>query len=730
MFLRGILGLVCAAAFAAAPAYAQSPFQFSNAPDQSAPAVIAADQMTYASDTETITAIGNVTIVQGARALSADQITYQVADDRIIATGSVTLSEPGGETLHADRVELTDQLKRAIADQLRIRLSDGSRLVGSTADRISGDRTVLKDAAFTPCKACAEDPDRAPLWRLRARKVEHDEKAKDLIYEDVKLDIAGLPVFYTPYFSHPDPTVKRRTGFLAPDLFFGGEFDAVAQVPYYWSIAPNKDLTFKPLITPKTAPVAAAEYRQLFRNGVINVEASFGVLERTTNSGAKKNDAIRGHGFLDGQFALDDNWRLTIAGAIASDDSYLETFNIDNADTLRSTINMEGFYGASYVVVGGFVAQDLRENSGQNTTPTALPSVHGSYIGERGRLGYAYVEGDARALTRDTGTDSQSVSANVGWRAPVTTSGGQQIELTANLRGDVYSVVDVNGVTGQNEFIARAHPTANADWRFPLIQQHKWGSVVVEPRVQAVAGLDDARSRNIPNEDAQSVEFDESNFYARDRFPGRDLIDDGQRVDYGVRITGLLFGGGRAEGFLGQSLARKAGTFATATDMTGRSSDIVAAATVSPAEYLDLNWRARFAKDNFDIRRQEVAIGAGPDWLRVNAEYIRVDDVNQGPQFIAAREQIKGGFKLKFSDNWSVSGSHHRDLDNSEPLLWSASVAYEDECFAVGLAFASDFASQADGSGRDDSVFLRVRFKHLGGIQTAQGVGGRNGERN
>ena len=730
MLLRGFLGLVCAAAFAVAPAYAQSPFQFSDVPDQSGPALIAADQMTYASDGETITAIGDVTIVQGARALSADQVRYEVAADRIIATGSVTLIEPGGETLHADRVELTNQLKRAIADQLRIRLSDGSRLVGSTADRISGDRTILANAAFTSCKACEKDSDRAPLWRLRARTVEHDEVAKDLTYEDVTLDIAGIPVFYTPYFSHPDPTVKRRTGFLAPDLFFGGEFDAVAQVPYYWSIAPDKDLTFKPLITPKTAPVAAAEYRQLFHNGVINVDASFGVLERITNSGAKKNDAVRGHGFLDGQFALDDNWRLTLAGAIASDDSYLETFNIDDADTLRSTVNMEGFYGASYVVVGGFAAQDLRENSAQSTTPTVLPSVRGSYIGEQGRLGYAYAEGDARALTRSTGTDSQSASANVGWRAPFTTPGGQQIEVTANLRGDIYNVADANGVTGQDEFIARAHPTATADWRFPLIQQHKWGFIVVEPRVQAVAGLDDARTRNIPNEDAQAVEFDESNFYARDRFPGRDLIDDGQRLDYGVRMTGLLFGGGRAEAFVGQSLAREPGSFAAATDMTGRSSDIVAAATVSPAVYLDLNWRARFAKNDFDIRRQEVSIGAGPDWLRFNAEYIRVDNVNQGPQFIAAREQIRGGFKLKFADNWSVSGSHHRDLDSNEPLLWSASVAYKDECFAVDLAFASDFASQADGGGRDDSVFLRVRFKHLGGIQTAQGVGGRNGERN
>ena len=115
MLLRGFLGLVCAAAFAVAPAYAQSPFQFSDVPDQSGPALIAADQMTYASDGETITAIGDVTIVQGARALSADQVTYEVAADRIIATGSVTLIEPGGETLNANRVERRSEVVAAAA---------------------------------------------------------------------------------------------------------------------------------------------------------------------------------------------------------------------------------------------------------------------------------------------------------------------------------------------------------------------------------------------------------------------------------------------------------------------------------------------------------------------------------------------------------------------------------------------------------------------------------------
>ncbi|MGZ0190488.1 MAG: LPS-assembly protein LptD, partial [Alphaproteobacteria bacterium] len=315
------------------PVFAQSPFAFSDSPVD-APALIDADSIVYDNSRGVLTAEGNVIVVQGARALKAARIEYFEAEDRVLATGGVTILEPGGEVIKADRAELTDSLKRAIADNLGIRLSDGSRLVGRKVERVSGVRTTLTDGAFTPCAACAKDPDRAPVWRLRARKVEHNEVERDINYEDVTLDVAGVPVMYLPYFSHPDPTVKRRTGLLAPSLFFGGEFDAVTQVPYYWSIAPNSDLTFKPYFTATSAPVAALEYRHLFEDGAVRFDGSLGYLDRTSNDGVKDKNVTRGHAFVDGDFALDDTWKLTLAGRVASDDSFVETFKIDESDVL------------------------------------------------------------------------------------------------------------------------------------------------------------------------------------------------------------------------------------------------------------------------------------------------------------------------------------------------------------------------------------------------------------
>ncbi len=712
------------AAAAAAHALAQSPFARTRAPDDT-PAVIDAATIAYDRARDVVTAEGDVTVVQGDRALSAERIEYFVSEDRIVASGAVMLLEPGGEVVRAERAELTSGLKRAVAENLGMRLTDGSRLVGRKAERTSGVGTKLSDGAFTPCAPCAENPERPPVWRLRARKVEHDEVAHDINYEDVTLDIAGVPIVFLPHFSHPDPTVKQRTGFLTPSLYFGGEFDAVTQVPFFWSISPNEDLTLKPFFTPRSAPIMAAEYRHLFENGEIKFDGSIGVLDRTTNDGQFKENRTRGHAFAEGAFALDDTWRLSFDGGFASDDSYLKTFKIEDAGVLRNQIALEGFWREAYVRFGAFGVQDLRDNASLNDTPFAAPEVLVALLGAPGPLGNAFFDADARVLGRESGTDGQSASATIGWRAPFVTGSGHRIDLEASLRSDVYNTSDGAdlGAGGENT-VARGVPRLVAGWRYPLIQQNSWGALVVEPRLQLVANPDDARNRDIPNEDSRAIEYDESNFFTPDRFPGRDLIDDGQRIDYGLTATALLDGGGRASAFVGQSTARKPGDFAAAANMGGHSSDIVAALTAAPAPWLDLAWRARAGKDDLNLRRHEVAIGAGTDRLRANLAYVQINAEAQGPEGSVAAEQLRAGVALRLDDNWRVAAGHHRDIDANRSLLWSASIAYQDECVAVDLGFERDLASQADGGGREDTLFLRVNFKHLGGLGISQGVGG------
>src|SRR3546814_15358023 len=94
----------------------------------------------------------------------------------------------------------------------------------------------MRRAVYSPCDLCKENPDRPPLWQLKAERVVHDQKAQEVRYNNVFLEMWGVPVLYSPYFQHPDPTVKRRSGFLPPLFGTMGEVGEFLRVPYYIEI--------------------------------------------------------------------------------------------------------------------------------------------------------------------------------------------------------------------------------------------------------------------------------------------------------------------------------------------------------------------------------------------------------------------------------------------------------------------------------------------------------------
>jgi len=235
------IGLFLIGLLQSPPVAAQQPFET----DQ--PTLVTADEITYNEELDTVTARGNVELSQGDRILRASTVTYNRRADMVTATGEVTLLEPSGEVVFAEYVELSGDLRDGFAEKMRLLLTDDSRLAGASGRRVNGDRSVLQKGVFSPCALCEEDPQRPPLWQLKAERVIHDESSKDVIYNDATLEFFGVPVAYTPYFRHPDPTVDRRSGLLAPTYGFSEDLGLNIGVPYYWVIAPDKDATLEPV---------------------------------------------------------------------------------------------------------------------------------------------------------------------------------------------------------------------------------------------------------------------------------------------------------------------------------------------------------------------------------------------------------------------------------------------------------------------------------------------------
>ena len=176
-----------------------------------------ADEMEDNKEQQTITARGNVNIIRENLTLIADKVIYNQKEDVVTAVDNVILVEKDGSVVFSDYLELTDQMTSGNMTNIKIVMKDKTRIAAQKARKMSNDNKVMEKVVYSPCDVCRNSE---PLWQLKARKVKHDAASKNINYNDAFLEIKGVPVFYTPYFSHPDPTVKRRSGFLTPS--FGG----------------------------------------------------------------------------------------------------------------------------------------------------------------------------------------------------------------------------------------------------------------------------------------------------------------------------------------------------------------------------------------------------------------------------------------------------------------------------------------------------------------------------
>src|SRR5919106_3145752 len=239
---------------------------------------------------DVIVAEGDVEILRGERRLLADSVRYDQRADQIEALGNITLVEPGGEVLYADRLLFSGDLRNGVASQLRARLEDDSLLAAAEGRRIGGTRTEMNRVVYSPCPVCPNS-DEPPLWQITATQVNHDQETRDITYRNAVLEIFGVPVAYTPFLRHPDPTVERRSGFLAPIIGSDSNLGFTLETPYYFDLAPNYDLTVAPIFTTKENAVLTADYRHLLESGRFQLGGS---ITYATEAGSESHPNPKG----------------------------------------------------------------------------------------------------------------------------------------------------------------------------------------------------------------------------------------------------------------------------------------------------------------------------------------------------------------------------------------------------------------------------------------------------
>ena len=692
----------------------------------------ASDMVTYDSDEDVVIAKGAVRLARDGNYLAADTVTWNRKSGRVQADGNVVALDPQGNKLIGDHMDLTDTLKDGTIDNLLLVLDTGGRIAARKGVRKDG-VTILENAIYTGCPtATACCTNRKPSWTITAARVTRSADGKSVKFTAGRINLFGLSLPLLPVFAiHTG--AGGQSGLVMPDLSYSKLNGLEVDLPYHIQLAPNRDATLTPHLYTGNAPGLEARYRQLTDLGAFQLGGflTYGRVDSSTTLQPIGNNALRGYLEGNGKAQLDQYWSVTGSFRVATDKTVLRRYDISNDDRLRSFVEVERIKPNSYISIAGWAFQGLRADDQQKLVPIALPAIDARFRLPQTILGGKLeIQANSLAILRIEGQDTQRAFVQAKWDLRTLTTMGQELTLTGLVRGDLYHTDDSEATTtalyrGTDGWHARAIAALAADARWPLTGPLFGGVQTLTPRVQIVL-TPPTENLGIPNEDSRSIELDDTNLFAINRFSGYDRWEDGSRITYGIEYS-LVRPRFSIDTQIGQSarLTRSPSLFPEGTGLTDRISDIVGRTRIRYGRFIDVTHRYRVDKTNFAIRRNEIDLTVGSDQTYLQAGYLKLNrNIDPAIEDLRDKEELRLAGRWKFRPHWSVFGATVIDLTNEaedptslangfEPVRHRLGVNYEDDCLTFGVQWRRDY--ERIGTFRKGSTFsLNFALKNLG----------------
>ena len=688
------------------------------------------------------------------RTLRAEKVVYTLATGVVIASGNVVLIDPNGSTQYASKLELSNELETGTATDFTARQVGNGLTSAAFATRTENGEIELYNAYYTACKLCKEKgKTKKPSWRIKARKVRQDKKTRTFRYNSALLEIGGLPLFWTPYLAHPDPSAERSSGFLTPFVGVTSSKGFNIRAPYYWAINEYTEATLTPNLYQNVNPMMKYQFIRKFNTGALSVDGSLtysSFFDRDGNefnpddfqnpSQVPTGKKLRSHTFIKGLFSPSKTWSYGFGLELSSDDDYLNRYNLEEASERFGVYNPVGRRNTSQAFIVGqqedfrFSAstvgyQDLRSNFIENVgtglitvsepddreLPILAPKIEvEKYWTDpifKGRIkGY----GDLTALTRDIGNNYLRGTAGIDYSKNTVTAVGLELKTFLNSRYDFYKIKPEDKTNANYDSIEfqRNLGQVGFDARYPFIKRGKNINLIVEPRVQLTNSFGSSKLSKFqayqdssmitsinPTEinylstqqDGQDIDLTASLLWQSNKSTGFDFWESGLRADIGASLIADA-GNSSAQLFIGRSYAENSeNDFSEGSGLFNKKSDIVSNLELDINKNLSIVTRVRYDDNKNKLRRLDSSLNYRSKYINTNLRYYRLNSsINSNFNNGAPNQEVNGDININISKNWSLGYSAARDIDLKIMRNQRFSVKFNDDCTLVEVFYAKN----------------------------------------
>jgi LPS-assembly protein len=663
-----------------------------------------ADTVSFDPDTGILVASGNVRIVNDGNIITASQVIYDQRNNRLTIPGPTEITQADGTIIRAEQADLSTDLQNGLIRGATLIIENQFQMTSEETQRSDGRFTILQNSVASSCHVCNAND--TPFWQIRSRRTIHDSETKRIYFERATLDFLGVPIIYIPKLRIPDPSVERATGFLFPIFVQSSALGYGVKLPYYIVLGDHADATLTPFLSTKGGLTLEGEYRQNFARGTLTANGAVAF-----DNGTSTKD-IRAYLRADGEYQLGNGYRLDIGLDFASDEAFLAQYNYGTQDRLTSFATISKTRANSYFSVGTSRTQSLRTNEVDTEIPIVFPEVYvrrsyqDALLG--GRLG---ITGQSSTLLRENSSVFARVGAGLDYQKDWQLKNGMQARVIGEANANYYSTknhADYGTITSTstNALIA-------AELRWPWAKSVGQTTHVVEPIIQAAwAGAD--RDDDI-NEDSTQVEFEDTNLFSLNRFPGYDRSETGKWVNLGVRYTRYDPSGWNYGISIGR-VFRQSGSENQFTDVNTAgleniNSDYVSLLQFSLPNKFDFVNRTLFS-DQFSISKNETRVRYTNEQWQASLNYTWLEE-----ESVLAVSDVQHELGLKIDYNpdkfWSYGVEWRENLQLGEPVEGSLKAKYANECVAINFSVSRQYT--ASGIVEPDTEYeLSVELVGLG----------------
>ena len=623
---------------------------------------ITADKIKVLNEGNKIDATGNITIQTEGFSSTSDNLIYDKNMEVIKTSGNIIIKDSLKNHYYFDDFISDKNFNVANGTDVRIRLNDGSRIVGKSFSRTNSNINQINNAEYTPCIQKNYIIRNCPGWKLSAKKVIHDVEKKNIYYEGATLSILNIPVLYSPFFSHPDPTVKKRSGLLMPNISSDNNLGTSFSIPYFFNLSSNYDVTVTPTIQSKADDFYSINYRHLTKNHLLNIDSSI------TND--ESNTGTKNHFFINGEIK-NPFGKFDFKIETSNNDTYLRKNHINEETILTSGLNFTKEMENSYLDFNSYIYKHLNNTSGQKweyVYPSISYDIY-NYIDPVYGLNWKIDNSLLNYKTIDKNYEQQLSSEILSNSEHISKSTGLKFVNSMQNRLIYFN----NSVNNYSQL--RVFPQVSSKISYPLSKNTINRTEILEPIIMPIL----APHNNYNND--QSIS--NSNIFSLNRETSLSQWESGPRINYGVnwlvRNDNLLINTS-----FGQSIkVKKDNTTEISNYFIGNTIDFGNIGYIKSDITIDR--QDLYLKDNninSSLNLGEIKFGFDYDYETLNK--------------IKTSEQISIATEINFYKDTNFIMSARKDLMSDKSIGNAFGIHYENDCLAINFDYYRDFTAIND----------------------------------